>query len=315
MKPSSEIIDYFFKVQSKCTERCLEPTETCEQRAIRSHSIPNAAVLSLLESDGHVVMAQMKLRIPPPAEVTFKRIGRNHATTFGGLCAQHDCEIFQPIDEAPPEVENPKHLFLMSYRAVLREFHAVLQNAVRFRAVYKKRVELGISPRGVPCKYGKFAFSHMLNACECYQYKRYYDDAYMASDWAQVKHRVIILKAQRPSVAVSSLFSLDDIDAPETPMVSLSLFPSGDDVVVVVSTIPRDTLFVDGYLRDILQSESYFQRYLLSKLILQHCSNFVIAPSYYDALSQDCKDAICRFFVDTILDNAEDHEDERLYLF
>jgi hypothetical protein len=315
MKVSSEIIDYFFKVQGKCTDRCLEPTEKCKQRAIRSHSIPNATVLAQLESDGHVVMAQMKLRISPPGEVAFKRVGRNHATTFGGLCAQHDCEIFRPIDEAPPEVENPKHLFLMAYRAVLREFHAVLQNAVRFQAVYKKRVEFGISPGDVPCKYGEFALSHLLNACECYQYKRYYDNAYMAGDWAQVKHHVIILKAQRPSVAVSSLFSLDDIDATETPRVSLSLFPSGGDVVVVLSTIPRDTPFVDGYLQRLLRSESYFQRYLLSKLILQHCSNFVIAPSYYDALSQDCKDAICRFFVDTILRNAEDHEDERLYLF
>ena len=40
-----------------------------------------------------------------------------------------------------------------------------------------------------------------------------------------------------------------------------------------------------------------------------------MAPTYYDALTQDRKDAIRQFYVDTILENAEDHEDERLYLF
>jgi hypothetical protein len=54
---------------------------------------------------------------------------------------------------------------------------------------------------------------------------------------------------------------------------------------------------------------------LLSKLILQSCDNFVMAPKYYNALTQDRKDAICRFYVDTILENADGHEDECLYLF
>ena len=78
----------------------------------------------------------------------------------------------------------------------------------------------------------------------------------------------------------------------------------------------RNNLRLDTIVQNrVLESNSYFQKYLLSKLVLQSCDNFVIAPQYYDALSQDVKNAICRFYVDTILKNAENHDDKRLYLF
>ena len=40
-----------------------------------------------------------------------------------------------------------------------------------------------------------------------------------------------------------------------------------------------------------------------------------MAPAYYESLTLDGKDALCQFYVDTILDNAKDHEDKCLYLF
>jgi hypothetical protein len=212
-------------------------------------------------------------------------------------------------------VASPEHLFLLAYRAVLREFHVVLQNAIRFQATYKKRIDLGLSPGDVPCDCGMFAISHLCNAYECYKYKRYYDKAYLATNWDQLQHHVLVLKDQSPSIAVSSMFSLDDVDAPETPRVTLSIFPADSDVAVVFSATPNDAPFVDAYLHRLLSSRSHFQKYLLSKLVLQSCDNFVIEPQYYDAMPQDRKDAICDFYVNTILENAEGHEDDRLYLF
>ena len=73
---------------------------------------------------------------------------------------------------------------------------------------------------------------------------------------------------------------------------------------------------MDIFLNRFLFSESYLQKYLLSKLVLQSCDNFVIDPQYYDAMPQeDRKDAICEYYVETIQKNAGDHEDARLYLF
>ena len=160
-----------------------------------------------------------------------------------------------------------------------------------------------------------FATAHLANAFECYEYKRHFDQWFLRADWQQLSHHVIILENQPATVAVSSMFSLDDVDAPETPRVTLSLYPCGNDMVVVFSAIPSDAPFVTTYLDRILNSDGPFQKYLLSKLILQSCDNFVMVPSHFDSMPQEQKDALGQFYVDTIQVNAEDHEDQRLYLF
>ena len=114
---------------------------------------------------------------------------------------------------------------------------------------------------------------------------------------------------------MSSLFSLDEIDAPHLPRVVLNVFPSDADVVVVFSAIPKDAPFADVYLQRLLTAEPHLQRYLLSKLVLQCCDNFVVHPHYYESMSVERRDAVCDFFAQTILTNKEDHEDARLYLF
>ena len=314
-KAKLETVNHFFKVHGISTDRCHEPSEKCEQTAIRAHSIPCGTVLGSLADGGHVVMPHMKLKVPPPAEISFKRVGKYQATTFTGLCSQHDNDIFRPVDDGLPDLSDPSQLFLLAYRAVLREFHVCLQNALRFQSTYQKRVEVGLSPGTEPCDYGMFATAHLVNAHECYEYKRQFDHYFLNTDWSPLQHHIIVLKDQPPSIAVSSMFSLDDVDAPETPRVTLSVFPADNQVMVAFSAVPNDAPFVTTYLDRILSSNGYFQKYLLSKLILQSCDNFVIAPTYYDALTKDRKDATCQFYVETILENAEDREDERLYLF
>jgi hypothetical protein len=206
-------------------------------------------------------------------------------------------------------------LFLLAYRAVLREYHACLQNAMRFQSSYQKRVELGLSPGTEPCHFGMLATQHLYNAYECYEYKRQFDQHFLANGWDQLKHHVLFLENQRPTIAVSSMFSLDDIDAPETPRVTLNLWPTTTGVTVVFSAVTNDAQFVAGYLDRILTSHGGAQKLLLSKLILQSCDNFVMAPSYYESLSAERKASICDFYVQTILQNAEDHMDDRLFVF
>ena len=314
-KAKLKTLNYFFKVHGISIETCHEPQEKCKRKAIRAHSIPSSTVLRYLARDGHVVMLKMNLKFPPPAEILFKLVGINKATTFTGLCSYHDNAIFRPIDDSLPNTGDPEHLFLLAYRAVLREYHVVLQNAIRFQATYNKRVEIGLSPGDMPCNFGIFATSNLINAFECYEYKRQYDYAYLQQRWHALNHELLVLRNQSPSIAVSSMFSLDDVAAPETPRVALSVFPINDAVVAVFSSTQSDKPFVKSYLSRILAAEPYYQKYLLSKLILQSCENFVFAPDYFNAIPQAKKDAIGQFFTNTALINAEDYEDERLFLF
>lgn len=314
-KAKLEAVNFFFQSHSRSTRNCHEASETCNEPAICAHSIPSSTVLKRLSRNGHVVMPHISLKYPPPAEISFKAIGISSATTFTGLCSQHDNDIFRLIDTTLPNIKDDTHLFLLAYRAVLREFHVVLQNGLRFQATYQKRVDLGISPGAVPCQYGLFAASHLENAYDCYSYKRQFDVAYLNKRWDDVTHEILFLADQGPTIAVSSLFSLDDVPAPEVPRVALSLFPNDDGVVVVFSSTKDDSPYVRDYIKRILDADSYYRRYLISKLVLQSCDNFVISPEYFDQMSNSQKDAICRFYVDTILENHEEHDDKNLYLF
>ena len=59
-KAKLETLNHFFKVHGRSTDRCHEPSESCDQPAIRAHSIPGGTVLDKMAEDGHVVMPQMK---------------------------------------------------------------------------------------------------------------------------------------------------------------------------------------------------------------------------------------------------------------
>ena len=56
-----EDIRLFAKAQKKDYARCLPPSMDCDEEPIRAHSIQNARVLDLIQTDGHVLMPRYKL--------------------------------------------------------------------------------------------------------------------------------------------------------------------------------------------------------------------------------------------------------------
>ena len=308
-----ELVGLFFDLQGLRLDRCLEPSEECELATIRAHSIPTGTVLRHLSRDGHVVALRQSGKLD--LELSYALVGKNKATTFSGLCGKHDNEIFRPIDTRLPDLCSQRHLFLLAYRAVLRETYEATLAAVKTQLMYQKTVEVGLATGHEPCSRGLAATGLMLRAMDCHEYKRVFDRGYRANEWSQLSHRVLVLEDQAPSVAVSALFSLDDARAPVLPRVALSLFPRGDDVAVVFSALRRDASFMDEYIHRIRTAEAYLQRYLLTKLIVQNCDNFVISPDYYDGMSQERRDAIRHYSARTVLSNDEEHEDPAVYLF
>ncbi|MBL9162291.1 MAG: hypothetical protein JNL18_06145 [Planctomycetaceae bacterium] len=310
-----EAINYFFRLQGKKLETCHEPSRACTADAIRAHSIPSSSVLTQLAEDGHVVMPQLSFGAPPTTSVSLKSIGVNKATTFTGLCAVHDSSIFRPIDLSTPDCQNPEHLFLMAYRAVLREYHVVLTSALQVQANYTKQVDLGMAAPNASSQLGMFATGQLINAYESHEYKLLFDAAYLASDWSGLEHRVISLQGQGPVIAVSSMFSLDDLPAEETPRVTLTVFPRATGTEVVFSAIPRDAQAVFQHLDRLFAAQGHYQKYLLSKLILQSCDNFVLSPSHFEHMPAENRNLIAGYFAKTIQYNDEGFDDARLYLF
>lgn len=134
------------KIWNEGWGRCLEPRWQCTNTPVKAHSIQNARIIDRIAENGHVVTISAVFHPTSPPFPHFRRVGRNKATTFEGLCAKHDREIFRRIDTEPIDTGDAEQLFLLAYRAATRELHTTMAVAYRAQASYKEAVGLGLSP-------------------------------------------------------------------------------------------------------------------------------------------------------------------------
>jgi hypothetical protein len=317
LKIKKELLSTFFERDKWRLNRCLAPGMSCTSDAIQAHSLQNAQVLELLVRDGHVKRLTKRIDREKGPLIFFDDIGRNQATTFAGFCPEHDSKIFKPIDTNAFCPTDPEHLFLTAYRAVARELHTVMEGACKIQSAYVQRVELGVDPGDVPSRAGLLALGHLVNAHETQLYKEQFDEALVSKRYCNILHDVLRIEHAEATTAVCSLFSLDDISQNrECVHVALNVLPLSENTsLAVFSYLTQDAAIARSYLNPLLSSDGFYQKYLLSKLILNHCENFVVCPAYYDTWSSEKKRAIADYFVQTVFTNNLEIENEHLYLF
>lgn len=312
-----ELLSHFFARQGKQFGRCLVPGMNCTTAAIRAHSLQNSQILDLLVRDGHVKVPKHRIEGGVGPVISFEDVGRNKATTFAGFCSQHDSSIFKAIDSNQFDPNDQEHLFLVAYRAIARELYAQMDGAVKIQGAYEKRVELGIDSGDAPTPAGMVAIEHFMKAYETYLYKSAFDEALLSRTFAAVSHHVLTIRHEAPTIAVSSHLSLDGISRNnDWVRVTLNVLPLvRTESAVVFSYLPADADPVISGLDRILSSEGEYQKYLLSKLILNNCENFVVSPAYFDQWSAEKRSAITDYFAETLTAGKLDLENHNLYLF
>lgn len=272
-------------------------------------------VLDLLCRDGHVKMIKQEAK-REALTIDFRNIGRNEATTFAGFCAIHDTDIFRPIDIRPIDSNNAEQLFLLAYRSVAQELHASSQAACKIQSMYQERVKLGIDKGNEPEAAGMMAIERMKAAYEAYQYKTALDKALLIGDHSQLQHTKFLVDHEQPSFAVSACFDLQQRSAEDdSPRIAINVFPiSEQQSFVLFSYTSQDASRARDYLAELSSASGYYQKYLLSKLVLMHCENFVVSPRVFDTWPNKKTNSICKFFHDTVhYDKLV--EDSNLYLF
>lgn len=291
---------------------------TCQQPVIRAHSIQNARVIDLLEESGHVIALRPKFSGGGPG-LEFKSVGRNLASTFTGMCSEHDRAIFAPLDSMPLNVRDNEQLFLLAYRSATRELHAVMEAASKFQLAYLSRVSRGLDPSNNPSPAGLVATQQLMNAYQTYQYRAdNFDRGLLYKRYDSVEHDAIIFDDQSPAIAVSSLFSVDELAKydNETPNVILNVVPTTtQQTVVVFSYTKEDRAAVKPILQRIFLSQGDLQKYELSKLILTRVENFLISPVHFSAWAMAKKETIMNAFASTLMAGTEPREHPDLMLF
>src|SRR5882724_13217404 len=125
-KAANAALGKFFELNKQGYSRCLHYNMDCKKDAIRAHSIQNNKLLDLIQRDNHLIVPKNKITAGK-ATAEFGPLGRNQASTFTGLCAEHDTELFKLADTLPLDTGNKEQLNQYAYRAGMREMHACVE--------------------------------------------------------------------------------------------------------------------------------------------------------------------------------------------
>lgn len=250
---------------------CMFPECVTKHGNIKAHSISKRFLNRI--ADNHQVYV-LNDKFGPDV----KLISTKKATTFLGICEQHD-QQFSLIDKSDLNIYDPnvQYLFLLAYRAILKELF-----------IQEKRWE---RYKNIPVDTRLFFHKSSLDSGR--RYKERIDKIYMRKDWKGMQHQIFHINS-KPTMAVSSFFSLDDIDDSSTAEATVSVLPINSETTVCIfsATTEHNPALLE-YLDRNLGSERDEQfRVRLSALLLRDNSNYVISPVFWNNLTEHRKNAI-----------------------
>jgi hypothetical protein len=181
-------------------------------------------------------------------------------------------------------------------------------------------VKRGVDPHDEPSEAGLLATQHLMKAFSTYQFRaKHFDQALVMRHFDAIAHDIIWLDEQNPCLAVSSLFSLDQLwdEADEDIVrVILNVFPLDERRSVAIFSYANEQQGKSrGALSRIFSAEGALQRYEISKLILGSVENFILSPRHFHTWSPSKRKTILKAFATTILVSAPIAEHPDLMLF
>jgi hypothetical protein len=302
MAATKEAIGHFVQTMKARYERCLEPSFACEKQAISAHSVQNATAMDLIAHNNHVYGFRPRLGAAGP-KFSFQMIGRKQASTFTGLCSDHDSEIFRPIDTRPLSLNDPEQLFLIAYRSVTRELHTVLEAVERLQKTYKYLVAAGRVEADKPSMPALEIKGHMDKAFSVWRYREeHYDEAFQKARFDDVQHSTFVIEGRPPVLAASSFFSIDNKRWGERfKAVCLNVVPlTAAETAVIVSFPKAHSGDARRYVASVFLKEGDARLQALSRLIIDRAENFFLSPPHLESWSPEKRQLIETAYVGTV---------------
>jgi hypothetical protein len=296
-------------------ERCLWHTMTCSSAPIKAHAIQNSRALEVLAEDGHVVMVKPEIK-GEEFGLPFKRVGRNLATTFTGMCLEHDTLLFRAIDTNEIDPTNAEHSFLVAYRAVLKGLHAALAVGQMIQLSFHKGVELGHFSEVGPEM--TLATVHAIAAMQMFEFSQCFHQAYKTTAWDSIVHVTLCIPTLSPALAASGVclpVEAQTLKRKNRPFLVFSIFPQNNSHFVQFSWLPEVDVVMRLVTKDIITASGDRQLHLLSKFILKYTETFTLKPSVYESFSRPQVDQITKYFLANAAGGRKDWDDPKLYLF
>ncbi len=308
----------FFETYAKSYSRCFGPDPKCRGKIIRAHSIPNARELEALQENGHVLTLQLRFGEEGP-RAEFVPEGRNDATTFRGLCGDHDNVIFGSFDSEKINLSDERHRFLLAYRAVIREFYMKARKAFMVTEVTKNVNRAD----GVRYEDAKKIFTWAFeDVWSFFPVKVEYDRIYLRGGFSELRSQIVELGCAPPVFAASSLFgpATDAVD-PKDPVASrrcltVNVLPLDSATSVVFSWLPAHQEFADSKLSSLRSlADCETRRHWISREVIKNCENFVMRLSHFESFRPERRSAILSFFTENIAGPGRESDSPDLDVF
>jgi hypothetical protein len=313
---ANENLQFFAKTQKIDLSKCLCPLG-CQEKAIKAHSIQNAKVMDLIATDGHVMMPRGVLA-NGDMRMELRRVGRQEASTFAGLCSKHDIELFEAVDTRPLNIDNCEQRRQLATRAYLRQFHTELANAEREWVRHEQYCkEKGLDPSNPFTNHRQLHDYWVDKAHELYRYyRKYFEEPMEDGKHPCLRHLIITMDNQAPVLAVSSLFSIGVTSGNDLIAVMLTVLPLGPTYTVAFLTYAAEhEVAVKKELASVFDADEKTLKHELAKLIIEKVENFALSPSHYANWSDEKKKRVIDEFLKTLTGGkAEDHPDLNIFV-
>lgn len=161
------------------------------------------------------------------------------------------------------------------------------------------------------------ALSQMIKAYSTYQFRLHLDSYFTDNANEVLISDVVYITGTRPTIAVSSMFSLDEMkDATSYVTVVLNVLPlDHENTLAIFSYLPEDAATARQALAPIFRAAGEYQKYEISKLIITRMENFLLSKSYFEAWPSSKVEAVTKAFLDTLFENGEVTDSFQLFLF
>ncbi|MBN4054205.1 hypothetical protein JYT87_00685 [Nitrospira defluvii] len=303
-------------------QKCLAFGENCPSSVIQAHSIQGSFIIDRLAQDGHVYMFSLDY-----SGGGLSLVGRNRASTFTGFCQNHDSTLFREVDfdgKRNFNLDSKRQICLLSLRAVAREYWLKLNTYKMTHHLMKIAAERDLEAARTLLNFPSLDEKLLMNGKNYYKWfltgtkestarlERIYSSLSVQlqrNRFHLMRCHVFNLKGE-PTLAVASGFApefdlqgrhINSMNLENDPTdVVLNIFPSDSGTIVLFSYHRRHDPVLEPFFNQIKNLDENELKKLISKIVVMHCENLILAPQFVDTLPPNKRGTLERFYYETI---------------
>ena len=280
---------------------CLAPSDDCEGKIIRAHTMSEGLMLRAIARDGHVYTWSFNFKPTQGLhdKIKFEECGVNETSVFLGFCQKHDRVLFACL-ETEKFVCSSKQLAMLYFRAVAKEYYAKLKQLESIVRPEELREMHGLQPDSeleMGPDMALYETSSLTAVAEIHELKERLDRIIVTGDFRRVVSHVFEIEGGFPAVCAG--LTNPDFDfngnliqdlsnlSKKAEVISLSVVPQERSSFVIISYLDIHALSAERLITSLLGRADIAAD--LIWMTFCHFENSAYSPHWVDSLPPDTR--------------------------